>query len=894
MAKKKKQKKQAKREQQISAYLAAHPQAALTALRQDPILAAASIRTVLHLDAAARAPERETSPYPVLGPFGGISTTQPLQQTLPKPTPANIRRFTEIPPVRRAMRAIMDPILDMPWAIELRKPMGNRAHATQQEPTATEQRQIEDITAMLHAPNNDMSWRTFLGLILEDLLTFGAGPFEKQRNRSDERPFLLWPVDAQSIRINAGWQEGSDTFRYSQGRGMYYGSLGTPDLVKLRDDELCYMKLNPRASSPFGLGYVEVAFGCYSDDTEVLTKRGWVRWPDATEDDEFATRHPQTDVFEWQKPLQMHKYRWTEDLLHFKSQSTDALVTANHRMFGRKVARVRGRRKRGNATVLYEENRFLRADVVAGLKQPYRGMSAFQVPTRSKWYGNYAAESVVIAAIGGARGKKPEAYEVSMKDWFAFLGIYVAEGSAAGTMGRGKGRRQYHVFVSQAKSSKHREAIRELLWRMPFRWKEIEDGFYCVSKALHTAVFPLGNSYQKYVPQLVKDATPGMIGLFIEWACKGDGSIRPDGLRTYYTASKRLADDMQELFQKYGTTASVSCYAGKGQLPDGRWCESPMPAYYVLEQSSLYDGIGKATPVAYDGFVYCATVPNETLFVRRNGKPLWCGNTINAFVGGFDYAERRASNNTPNFGIFLGENTTLEQARQYQHYWMNEIEGMGKTPILGGGKLPSVFSMQGTGEDQLYLKWQEHCIRIIAMSFGISPMNLALERDVNRSTADAGQDNDWMTIAPVANIIRDYLTFWLLWKQMRITNIEFTWKMRTADELKQAMILAEQYEMNGITVDEIRLIYERPPLDDGLGDMTKTAYEAAISASLTPQPDPELDEDGAPTRRTEPKNVTPFAKEAEANALSPQERAFLERLMRSTRRERHGLAAVAT
>ena len=86
-----------------------------------------------------------------------------------------------------------------------------------------------------------------------------------------------------------------------------------------------------------------------------------------------------------------------------------------------------------------------------------------------------------------------------------------------------------------------------------------------------------------------------------------------------------------------------------------------------------------------------------------------------------------------------------------------------------------------------------------------------------------------MTIAPVANIIRDYLTFWLLWKQMRITNMEFAWKVRTADELKQAEILALQYEMNAITVDEIRMLYERPPLDDGLGDMTKTAYEASIS-----------------------------------------------------------------
>jgi hypothetical protein len=31
--------------------------------------------------------------------------------------------------------------------------------------------------------------------------------------------------------------------------------------------------------------------------------------------------------------------------------------------------------------------------------------------------------------------------------------------------------------------------------------------------------------------------------------------------------------------------------------------------------------------VEYDGNVYCASVPNGLLYVRRNGKPVWCGNS---------------------------------------------------------------------------------------------------------------------------------------------------------------------------------------------------------------------------------------------------------------------------
>jgi SPP1 gp7 family putative phage head morphogenesis protein len=34
------------------------------------------------------------------------------------------------------------------------------------------------------------------------------------------------------------------------------------------------------------------------------------------------------------------------------------------------------------------------------------------------------------------------------------------------------------------------------------------------------------------------------------------------------------------------------------------------------------------TPADYSGKVYCVSVPNEVLYVRRNGKPAWCGNTV--------------------------------------------------------------------------------------------------------------------------------------------------------------------------------------------------------------------------------------------------------------------------
>ena len=91
----------AARQWRIKRYLRANPTLALTVLRQDTQLAATAVRTMFAIDAAGDAPpRRETFSYPALSMFGGL---RPLQRTLPKLTPAALRRFGEYPPARRAL-----------------------------------------------------------------------------------------------------------------------------------------------------------------------------------------------------------------------------------------------------------------------------------------------------------------------------------------------------------------------------------------------------------------------------------------------------------------------------------------------------------------------------------------------------------------------------------------------------------------------------------------------------------------------------------------------------------------------------------------------------------------------------------------------------------------------
>jgi phage portal protein BeeE len=162
---------------------------------------------------------------------------------LPKPTPANLRRFSETPVARKAINTIKDRIAGMKWRVQARNDAA----------TSETERRIQILSANFNAPNPDDSFRSLAEQVIEDLLVGGWGAIEVQMTPNPERPLLLWPVDGASIRIYAGWTGNEDEPRYAQ---------VTPwgQRVDLRNDELVYLRLNPRSYTPFGLGRLEVAF----------------------------------------------------------------------------------------------------------------------------------------------------------------------------------------------------------------------------------------------------------------------------------------------------------------------------------------------------------------------------------------------------------------------------------------------------------------------------------------------------------------------------------------------------------------------------------------------------------------------------------------------------------
>jgi HK97 family phage portal protein len=188
--------------------------------------------------------ERKTLALPAV-----LSPVQFPGQLLPKPSPANLRRFAETPVVRRAMNVIKDRVAAMDWQVRVRR--GCAAG----DPPETSSR-LSALRLTLEQPNATDSFRTLVEQVIEDALTGGFGAIEMESTGDEGRPAMLWPVDGATIRVNGKWDGQAESPRYAQ---VMPGQMES-NTIELRDDQLMYIRMNPRSFTPFGLGPLEVAF----------------------------------------------------------------------------------------------------------------------------------------------------------------------------------------------------------------------------------------------------------------------------------------------------------------------------------------------------------------------------------------------------------------------------------------------------------------------------------------------------------------------------------------------------------------------------------------------------------------------------------------------------------
>ena len=241
---------------------------------------------------------------------------------------------------------------------------------------------------------------------------------------------------------------------------------------------------------------------------------------------------------------------------------------------------------------------------------------------------------------------------------------------------------------------------------------------------------------------------------------------------------------------------------------------------------------------------------DELIYIRPNpssATPFGIGpleiafNTVSRILGTAEFAGNVATNARPSIGLDLGDGATTETMNAFRAYWRNEVEGLGNMPIMamtrtdssGKTRGPEVLRFYPEGDDGLYLKYQEFLQRELAAAFDLSPQNLGIERDVNRSTSEVGVDRDRkQAITPHAHAIAQHLTREAIHAKLGFSQLMFKFKgIEADDELNLAKVFEVEYKNNAITPNEYREQRGKKPLDLQFANLTRADVEIATAAA---------------------------------------------------------------
>ncbi len=207
---------------------------------------------------------------------------------------------------------------------------------------------------------------------------------------------------------------------------------------------------------------------------------------------------------------------------------------------------------------------------------------------------------------------------------------------------------------------------------------------------------------------------------------------------------RNLRDQVAELWPVDGGTVKVSSSWDGGDLEEARFFWYPD----YRERARWRD----------DEFIY--TMSNDATYRVVGLSPLETLKlAIDSELGASSYNDRQLRAAAPDGMLSLGEQARPDQVDSFKAFWAAEVEGRGSMAIVGGSKNPAFIPFKQSNRDAQFLEWQVYLVRKICAVFKISPQDLGLSFDVNRSQGEVQQENtEDRGIRPLLGLIQDDIT----------------------------------------------------------------------------------------------------------------------------------------
>jgi hypothetical protein len=359
--------------------------------------------------------------------------------------------------------------------------------------------------------------------------------------------------------------------------------------------------------------------GILHPDTEILVKgKGYIPIYEVKENDIIMTFNKDTNSLEWQRNIKTWEYDLNEELFSIEAQTFNLLCTQDHRVL------YRGQYKEDFEVCQAKELPSRFEMIVGGMDWNGYNLDYEIIPSVPRLYGNQFIEGKVV---GEYKEKK-----VPIDIWLKFLGYYISEGSTSISK-----EMAYSVKIKQTKQNDLDKIYKDIK-DLPFKVNRYKDCIMINDKQLGSYLYSLGKSYEKYIPEHIKSLPKEKLSILYDCLMFGDGCQN-----NYFTSSKKLADDVQEIILKMGYGSSIYSRdrIGNEVIIKGKLSgkcnyiqytvtknEKNLTPEICIKETNGHKDMHKLIP--YEGKAYCVTVENGLILSRLNGKCVITGNSTEA------------------------------------------------------------------------------------------------------------------------------------------------------------------------------------------------------------------------------------------------------------------------
>lgn len=352
-------------------------------------------------------------------------------------------------------------------------------------------------------------------------------------------------------------------------------------------------------------------YTCFDSQTEALTARGWINWPEIKDDDLFAV--PVNNKWTYEKATKITKENYTGELVGFSGRYVDYLVTPNHRLY--------------YYTEKLPEKRFERADVLS--------VRARFDMVQAGWILDGSNEEYIVINPASIN-PRAKTIILPINLYAELMGWWLSEGCVSWHPERDEYKiRIYQSFeVNKDKLDKICACISACGFKYCFtRTRGKITGISFNSATLCNHLKQFGKCRDKFIPRNLLNACFAARKILFDSLIAGDGHYYAESDNwTYTTLSKQLADNVQELALSLGLSASVKNKDRLFKYPHKNFLTTVWTVgigHHRSVKIKNWPGIVGHYRRLYSGTVYCATLPSGLVYIRRNGKCLLTGNSEN-------------------------------------------------------------------------------------------------------------------------------------------------------------------------------------------------------------------------------------------------------------------------